>query len=104
MEREQLDRKSTLVVTVQSSGESHDDVRSAIQALDRGDSVESSPTIAFPSYEELLGTFTPRVLELIEAIRREKPASINETARVVDRDVNFHGSHSFVAESARRGI
>jgi predicted transcriptional regulator len=32
-------------------------------------------------------TLTPRVLDLIEAIRREEPVSINETARAVDRDV-----------------
>jgi predicted transcriptional regulator len=32
-------------------------------------------------------TLTPRILELIEAIRQEDPSSINETARVVDRDV-----------------
>lgn len=43
---------------------------------------------SFTTYSDLLSTFTPRVLELTESIRRKEPASINETARVVDRNVN----------------
>ena len=99
MEREQLRSESTLVVTVQSSGEFHADVRSAIQALARGETVESSPTLAFESYDELMTTLTPRVLELVEAIRRDEPGSINEAARVVDRDVkNVHEELSRLAQ------
>jgi len=99
MEREQLQRESMLVVTVSSSEEVHDDVRSAIQALEDGESVDSTPTISFESYDELMETLTPRVLELIEAIRREEPSSINETARVVDRDVkNVHEELSRLAQ------
>jgi predicted transcriptional regulator len=91
MEREQLRAESTLVVTVSSSDEFHDDISDAIAALERGDAVDSTPTLSFTSYDDLMQTLTPRVLDLIEAIRREEPASINETARVVDRDVkNVH--------------
>ena len=102
LEREQLQRESTLVVTVQSSGEFHDNVQSAIQALEQGDSVEPSPTISFGSYDDLMGTLTPRVLDLIEAIRREEPESINETARVVGRDVK--NVHEELSRLARLGI
>jgi predicted transcriptional regulator len=102
MEREQLQRQSTLVVTVESTDEFHDDVQSAIAALDRGESVDSSPTIAFESYDELMATLTPRTLDLIEAIRREAPASINETARVVDRDVK--NVHEELTRLAQLGI
>jgi len=102
MEREQLQRESTLVVTVQSSDEFHDDVRSAIRALEAGESVDSPPTISFGSYDELMGTLTPSVLDLVEGIRHSEPESINEAARVVDRDVkNVHGE---LAELARLGI
>lgn len=91
IEREVLRDESTLVVTVTSTGEFHDDVSGRIEALDAGDSVESTPTLSFTSYDDLLGTLTPRVLDLVEAIRRQEPASINEAARVVDRDVkNVH--------------
>ena len=99
MEREQLRAESTLVVTVKSSSEFHDDVTDGIKALERGDTVDSPPTLSFTSYDELMETLTPRVLELIEAIRREEPSSINETARVVDRDVkNVHEELSRLAQ------
>lgn len=102
LEREALRDESTLVVTVTSSGEFHDDVSGRIEALDDGDAVESTPTLSFTSYDDLLGTLTPRVLDLIEAIRREEPASINEAARVVDRDVK--NVHEELDRLARLGI
>ena len=99
MEREQLRAESTLVVTVQSSSEFHDGVTDGIEALERGDAVDSTPILSFTSYDDLMETLTPRVLDLIEAIRREEPASINETARVVDRDVkNVHEELSRLAQ------
>jgi predicted transcriptional regulator len=99
MEREQLRAESTLVVTVTSSDEFHDDVTDGIEALERGDAVASTPTLSFTSYDELMATLTPRVLDLIEAIRRDEPGSINETARVVDRDVkNVHEELSRLAQ------
>lgn len=91
MECEQLQAESTLVVTVKSTEEFHADVSSDIGALERGDEADATPTLSFASYDDLMATLTPRVLDLIEAIRREEPESINETARVVDRDVkNIH--------------
>ena len=99
MEREQLRAESTLVVTVKSSREFHDGVTDVIEALERGDAVDSTPTLSFNSYDDLMETLTPRVLDLIEAIRREDPASINETARVVGRDVkNVHEELSRLAQ------
>lgn len=99
IEREQLQSESTLVVTVKSSGEFHTDIRSAIQTLERGETVDSPPTLSVESYDELMGTLTPRVLDLIEAIRRDEPESINEAARVVDRDVkNVHEELSRLAQ------
>jgi predicted transcriptional regulator len=99
MEREQLRAASTLVVTVKSSDEFHDDVTEDVESLEHGDSVDATPTLSFTSYDDLMETLTPRVLELIEAIRREEPSSINETARVVDRDVkNVHEELSRLAQ------
>lgn len=99
MEREQLRAESTLIVTVKSSSTFHDDVTDGIEALERGDAVDSTPTLSFTSYDDLMATLTPRVLDLIEAIRRDEPASINETARVVDRDVkNVHEELSRLAQ------
>lgn len=102
MEREQLRRESTLSITVRSSGEFHDDVSDAVELLDRGESVDSTPTLSFGSYDDLMETLTPRVLDLIEAVRREEPGSINETARAVDRDVK--NVHEELSRLARLGI
>ena len=102
MEREQLRAESTLVVTVKSSDKFHDDVTDEIKALESGDTVDSTPTLSFTSYDDLMKTLTPRVLDLIEAIRREEPASINETARVVDRDVK--NVHEELSQLAQLGI
>ena len=99
MEREQLRAASILVVTVKSSDEFQDDVTDGIVSLEQSDSVDSAPTLSFTSYDDLMATLTPRVLELIEAIRREEPSSINETARTVDRDVkNVHEELSRLAQ------
>ena len=99
MEREQLRAESTLVVTVKSSSEFHDGVTDGIEALEQGDTLDSTPTLSFANYDDLMGTLTPRALDLIETIRREEPASINETARVVDRDVkNVHEELSRLAQ------
>ena len=99
MEREQLRAESTLVVTVTSSDEFHD-VTADIEHRERTDDAsDPPPTLSFTSYDDLMGTLTPRVLDLIEAIRREGPSSINETARVVDRDVkNVHEELSRLAQ------
>ena len=49
------------------------------------------PMLSFTSYDDLMETLTPRVLDLIEAIHQEGPSSINEAARVVERDIkNVH--------------
>jgi predicted transcriptional regulator len=99
MEREQLRAESTLTVTVTPSSEFHDDISDSITALEEGKTVDATPTLSFTSYDELMGTLTPRVLELIEAIQQEGPASINEAARTVDRDVkNVHEELSRLAQ------
>ena len=102
MEREQLHAEATLVVTVKSSSEFHDDVADGIEALARGETIDDVPTLSFSSYDELMSTLTPRVLDLIEAIRHEEPISINETARVVERDVK--NVHEELSQLAQLGI
>ncbi|WP_336343845.1 bacterio-opsin activator domain-containing protein [Halalkalicoccus ordinarius] len=47
--------------------------------------------LAFSDVESLTRTLTHKRLELLDAVRRERPESIAEAARVVDRDVkNVH--------------
>lgn len=90
-EREHLDEASTLVVTVRTAEEFHGDVTTNLERLERGESAENPSRLSFTSYDDLLRTFTPATLSLIETVRRETPSSINEAARTVERDVkNVH--------------
>ncbi len=99
MERERLRSESTLVVTVRSSEKYHKDVTDAIETLEGGETTDSTPTLSFTSYDDLMETLTPRVLDLIELVRREEPSSINETAREAGRDVkNVHEELSRLAQ------
>jgi predicted transcriptional regulator len=87
---------------VNSTDGFHDDVTTSIEDLAGDDTAGSSPPLSFTSYDDLLETVTPRTLELIEARRRDEPASIDETARVVDRDVKH--THEELGRLARLGI
>jgi predicted transcriptional regulator len=90
-EREYLDEATTLLVTVETDQQFHEEVTANLERLERGESADSTPTLSFHSYDDLMSTFTSSTLDLIAAIRREQPASMNEAARVVERDVkNVH--------------
>jgi len=102
LEREQLQAESTLTITVGTPEGFHDDVTPAIGGLAAGEASTSPPTLSFASYDDMLATLTPRVLDLIEAIRREEPDSINEAARIVDRDVK--NVHEELSRLARLGV
>lgn len=81
----------TLLVTVRSTERFYDDGRAAIERLDRGESVTDPDTLSFASVAQLFETFTPRTMELLGVVADERPTSIRETARVVERDVkNVH--------------
>ena len=102
IEREQLQNEHTLVVTVRSREAFESDIRQSLTNLERGERVDSTPTLSFSSYDDLMNTLTPRVLDLIEVVRKEAPESINEAARVADRDVK--NVHEELSELARLGI
>ena len=90
-EREYLDEATTLLVTVETDQQFYEEVTANLERLERGEPADSTPTLSFHSYDDLMSTFTASTLELIATIRREQPASMNETARAVDRDVkNVH--------------
>lgn len=82
---------SVLVVTVATADQSRYDDSDSIPARKPIGADSGQEVLAFPDLERLTRTFTRKTLELIDAVRRERPASITETARIVDRDVkNVH--------------
>lgn len=81
--------QNTLIVTVESlaSVKARSD-----DALDRalaGDIPETDAPkqLSFETTDQLAQVFTPRAIDLLQAIAREEPASIREAARLVDRDI-----------------
>lgn len=80
-----------LLVTVESTERFYQDGLEAIERLERGESVDEPDTFSFSNVEQLFETFNPLTMELLGTVADEEPASIRETARVVDRDVkNVH--------------
>lgn len=86
-----LPTSQTLRVAVESTERFYQDGREAIERLERGESIDEPDTFSFASVEQLFETSNPLTMELLGTIAAEKPASIRETARLVERDVkNVH--------------
>ena len=62
-------------------------VEQTLEALDRGETPDPYFERVYNDPEELHRITRPKNLELLRAIARETPASIRETARLVERDV-----------------
>ena len=80
---------TTLIVTVESLGAVQQRTADAFeQAL--GDDVPDEDTprrLSFKTTDQLAQVFTPRAIDLLQAIAQEEPASIREATRLVDRDI-----------------
>ena len=83
--------KRVLTVTVKSDEEFAANVEEGIQKLKAGEEVDPGHTVSFETQEHLMETFSPTRLALVRTVAEEEPASIRETARLLDRDVkNVH--------------
>jgi predicted transcriptional regulator len=60
----------------------------ALTALDRGETPEPQFEIVYHDPEDVHRVTRPKSLELLRVIVQHEPASIRETARLVDRDVS----------------
>ena len=77
----------TLKVTVNERDRLDQRTRQRIKAAQEGrDLNEVQPVLNVSSYAELSRLLSPKNLELLETISEHEPASIRETARLVDRD------------------
>jgi len=81
--------RTTLIVTVESLGTVKRRTADAFeQALDENVPEDDVPRrISFETTDQLLQVFTPRAIDLVQAIAREEPESMREAARLVDRDI-----------------
>jgi len=92
----------TLLVTVQSDDSLYRDGRDAVDRLSRGEAVDEPDRFAFETSELLFETFNPRTMALLETIAEADPASIRQTARLVERDVK--NVHEELTELERLGV
>lgn len=81
--------QNTLIVTVESISAVQQRTAEAFeQALSDGVPEEDTPRrLSFENTDQLAQVFTPRAIDLLQAIAQEEPASIREAARLVDRDI-----------------
>lgn len=65
------------------------DARETMKAIQKGKPVKArgGPELYFTSFEVFRKALTPKRLELLHIIKTRKPASINELARMADRDI-----------------
>jgi len=78
-----------LIVTVESLGAINRRIADAFEAATAGQVPERDAPrrLSFETTDQLARVFTPRAIDLLQAIAQEEPASIRETARLVDRDI-----------------
>lgn len=81
--------QTTLIVTVESIGAAQQRTSEAFEEALAGDASgeDAARRLSFETTDQLAQVFTPRAIDLLQAIAQEEPASIREAARLVDRDI-----------------
>ena len=77
----------TLKITIKTVSEALDDVRSAFKAAESGRRVRRRGGVYFTSIEAARNLLTPSRLALLRAVRSDRPGSIYELAKLVNRDL-----------------
>jgi len=92
----------TLTVRVASAEAAFDELEERFAALDAGDDPEPLYEVVFQREADLTRLLRPGTIELLRTIARERPESIRETARLLDRDI--HQVHDMVTELAQLNL
>ncbi len=81
--------QNTLIVTVESIGTVQQRTADAFEQALAGDvpDHDAPRRLSFETTDQLARVFTPRAIDLLQAIAQNDPESIREAARVVDRDI-----------------
>jgi predicted transcriptional regulator len=96
------DDRTVLTVRVASSTDAFDELEQRFESLDAGTRPTPLYEIVLQREEDLTRLLNPNNVELLRTIARESPASIRETARLVDRDVRQ--VHDDLTELARLNL
>ena len=87
-----------LYIGIRASAERSKALREAIRRIARGDRASQEAGLYFETVEELRQILTGKRLELLLAIARHRPASVNELARWVGRDYKNVSSDTALLE------
>jgi predicted transcriptional regulator len=68
-------------------------------AIEQGGKIKKEKGIYFTSFEAFRKALTPKRLELLRVIKTKKPSSINELARMTQRDIkNVHDDVKYLKQ------
>lgn len=79
--------RTVLTVRVAPSEQVFDELEERFAALDAGERPAPKHEVVLHRERDLNRVLSPKNVELLRTIAREQPASIRETARLVERDV-----------------
>ncbi|WP_115863147.1 HVO_A0114 family putative DNA-binding protein [Halorussus litoreus] len=92
----------TLQVRVGETDRTRQEAREKISSLERGKSVDDMLVLNLPNYAELARLTREKNLELLRTLAQHDPASISETAELVDRD--YKEVHRNLSELETLGV
>lgn len=81
------DDRTVLTVRVAPAADAFDELEERFETLDAGEKPAPLHEVVLQRESDLTHLLAPRNVELLRTIARESPASIRETARMVERDV-----------------
>jgi len=81
------DDRTVLTVRVATAADAFDELEERFETLDAGNSPAPLHEVVLQRESDLNRLLAPKTVELLRTIARESPASIRETARMVERDV-----------------
>lgn len=93
---------TTLHVQIESTDEYRDRVHADLEALERGELNNDRYELSLPNEQALSRLFSASNIELIRAIAEHEPASMRETAQIVERDIKE--VHRNLRELERLGL
>jgi predicted transcriptional regulator len=77
----------TLTIRIKSAHKALEDFRKSFKNLEAGREVRKREGVFFTSIEAARNLLTPNRLALLHAVRAQRPGSIYELSRMVDRDL-----------------
>jgi len=92
----------TLTIRVDATEDVREEALAVAEAVERGEDPEPMHALALGSDAELARLVSEANLELLRVVATERPESIHETARLVDRD--YKGVHRNLDELETLGV